>query len=50
MMEAETYSETLVNFYKTTGRNIAENSHLHNRRRENLKTHQGLVSFTYIFI
>jgi hypothetical protein len=31
-------SETLVNFYQTTRRNIPENSHLHNRRSENLKS------------
>jgi hypothetical protein len=32
-------SETSVNFYETTGRNIPEDSHLHTRRRENLKSH-----------
>jgi hypothetical protein len=29
MMEAVSTSETLVNFYKTTRRNIPEDSHLH---------------------
>jgi hypothetical protein len=39
MMEAASISETLVNFYKTTRRNIPEDSQLHTRRRENLKSH-----------
>jgi hypothetical protein len=38
MMEAESTSETSVNFYQTTRRNNPEDSHLHNRRRENLKS------------
>jgi hypothetical protein len=32
-------SETSVNFYQTTLHNIPEDSHLHTRRRENLKSH-----------
>jgi hypothetical protein len=40
MMEAAGTSETSVNFYKTTRRNIPEDSHLHTRRCENLKSHQ----------
>jgi hypothetical protein len=32
-------SETLVNFYETTRRNIPEDSHLYTRRRENLISH-----------
>jgi hypothetical protein len=40
MMEAGSTSETPVNFYQTTRRNIPEGSHLHTRRRENLKSHQ----------
>jgi hypothetical protein len=32
MMEAAKTSETSVNFYQTTGRNIPEDSHLHTRR------------------
>jgi hypothetical protein len=32
-------SETSVNFYQTTRRNNPEDSHLHTRRRENLKYH-----------
>jgi hypothetical protein len=38
MMEAVSTSETSVNFYQTTRRNIPEDSHLHNRRRKNLKS------------
>jgi hypothetical protein len=40
MMEvgAESTSETPVNLYQTTQRNISENS-LHTRHRENLKSH-----------
>jgi hypothetical protein len=39
MMEAVRTSETSVNFYETTRRNIPEGCHLHTRRRENLKSH-----------
>jgi hypothetical protein len=39
MMEAVSTSETSVNFYQTTRRNIPENSHLHTPRRENLQSH-----------
>jgi hypothetical protein len=38
MMEAMNNSETSVNSYETTRRNIPEDSHLHTRRRENLKS------------
>jgi hypothetical protein len=38
-------SETSVNFYQTSRRNNAEDSHLHTRRRENLVSH----NFTVIF-
>jgi hypothetical protein len=34
-------SETLANFYQTTRRNIPEDSHLHTRPLENLKSHLG---------
>jgi hypothetical protein len=37
--ETASTSETSVNFYKTTLRNNPEDSHLHTRRRENLKSH-----------
>jgi hypothetical protein len=39
MMEAVSTSETSVNFYKCTRRKNPEDSHLHTRRRENLKSH-----------
>jgi hypothetical protein len=39
MVEAANTSETSVNFYQTTWCNSPENSHLHTRRRENLKSH-----------
>jgi hypothetical protein len=38
MMEAASTYETSVNFYQTTRRNIPEDSHLHTRLRENLKS------------
>jgi hypothetical protein len=37
MMEPASTSETLVKFYQTTRRYNTEDSHLHTRRRENLK-------------
>jgi hypothetical protein len=40
MMEAVKPSETSVSFYQTARRDIPEDSHLHTRRRENLKSHQ----------
>jgi hypothetical protein len=40
MTEAAKTSETLVNFYQTTRRNNPEDSHLHTRRGDNLKSHQ----------
>jgi hypothetical protein len=39
MMEAASTSETLVNFYQTTWHDNPEDSHLHTRRCENLKSH-----------
>jgi hypothetical protein len=38
-MEAVSTSETSANFYQTARRNIPEDSYLHTRRRENLKSH-----------
>jgi hypothetical protein len=40
MMEAASTSEMSVNFYQITQRNNPEDSHLHTRRRENLKSHE----------
>jgi hypothetical protein len=39
MMEAARTSETLVNFYQTTWHYNPEDSHVHTRRRENLKSY-----------
>jgi hypothetical protein len=39
MMEAVSTSETSVKYYRTTRRNIPEDSHLHTLRRKNLKSH-----------
>jgi hypothetical protein len=39
-MLAVSTSETSVNLYKNTRRTIPENSHLHTRRRESLKSHE----------
>jgi hypothetical protein len=39
MLEAVRTSETSVNFNVTARRYIPEDSELHNRRRENLKSH-----------
>jgi hypothetical protein len=38
LIEAASTSETSVNFYQTTQRNIPEDRHLHNLRRENIKS------------
>jgi hypothetical protein len=40
MMEEVSTSETPVNLYQTTRRNIPEDSHLQTRYRVNLKSHQ----------
>jgi hypothetical protein len=39
LMETASTSETSVNFYQTTRRYNPENSHLHTRRREYLKSY-----------
>jgi hypothetical protein len=46
MIEAVRSSETSVNIYQTTRRNILEDSHLHTRRRENLKFHHLLFAIS----
>jgi hypothetical protein len=38
MMDAESTSGTSLNFYQTTRRYNPEDSHLHTRRRENLRS------------
>jgi hypothetical protein len=40
VIEAASTSETSVNLYQTTRRYNPEDSHLHTRRRENLKSYQ----------
>jgi hypothetical protein len=45
MMEAARTSETSVNFYQTARRYNPEDSHLHTRLRENLKSHQVTNTF-----
>jgi hypothetical protein len=44
MMEAASTSEASVNFYQTTRRNNREDSHLHTRRREYLKSKFRLLN------
>jgi hypothetical protein len=39
MIEVASTSETSVNFYQTTRRNDPEDTHLHTRHREKLKSH-----------
>jgi hypothetical protein len=46
MMEAAKSSGMLVNFYQTTLHNNPEDSHLHTRCRENLKTHLSKTIYT----
>jgi hypothetical protein len=47
-MEEANTSETSVNFYQTTRRNIPADNNLHTCRRENLKSHifKKLITFT----
>jgi hypothetical protein len=47
MMKAESTSETSVSFYQITRLNNPEDSHLHNRRRDNLKSHFTALKFRY---
>jgi hypothetical protein len=49
MMEAASTSETSVYFYQTTRRNNPEDTHLHARRRKNLKSHKNRgLSFFFV--
>jgi hypothetical protein len=43
MMDVASSSETSLNLYQTTWRNIPENSRLRTRRRKNLKFHQHSI-------
>jgi hypothetical protein len=47
-MDAVDTSETSANFYQTTHRNIPEDSYLHTRRRENLKSQHYETSYVRI--
>jgi hypothetical protein len=47
MMEAVRTSETSVYSNETTWRYIPEGSHIHTRRRENLKAHTNMLFFQY---
>jgi hypothetical protein len=38
--QGDSLSETPANFYRTSRRNIPEDSHFHTRRRENLESHR----------
>jgi hypothetical protein len=49
MMEAARTSETSVNFYQTARRNNPEDSCLHTRRRENLKSHNVNCLYDSVF-
>jgi hypothetical protein len=44
MMEAVRTSETSVNFNVNTRRNIPEDSKLHTRRREIMKSHKSFMA------
>jgi hypothetical protein len=46
MMVAASASETSLNFYQITRRKNPEDSHLHTRRRENLKSHKAYICMT----
>jgi hypothetical protein len=48
MMEA-VISETSVSIYHNTRRSIPEDSHIHSRRRENLKSHEPEALQLYQF-
>jgi hypothetical protein len=49
-MKAASKSEMSVNFYQTTRRNKPVDSHLHTRRRENLKSHEYNLHRHIIFL
>jgi hypothetical protein len=48
MMETASISESSANFYQTTRRNNTEDSHLHTRRRENLKSRYFCLGLSII--
>jgi hypothetical protein len=46
-MEAESASETSVNFYQTTRHNVLDDRNLHTCHRENQKSHKKVVTLSY---
>jgi hypothetical protein len=46
MMEAVSSSETSVNFYQTTRRNIPEDSHLHSESEQSNSTGRELILYS----
>jgi hypothetical protein len=48
MMEAASISETSANYCQNTGRNNPEDNDLLTHRRENLKSHTALRSFSLL--
>jgi hypothetical protein len=46
MMESVSTSETSVNFYQTTRRNIPKDSHLKTRPHENLKSQKTIIVYS----
>jgi hypothetical protein len=48
MMETASTSETSVNLYQKTRRNNPEDSHLHIRCRENLKSHKNILTPNFL--
>jgi hypothetical protein len=50
MTEAASTPETSVNFYQTTRRNNPEDSHLHTRRHENLKSQHAFILLIRLLI
>jgi len=50
MMEAVRTSETSVHSNETTRLYISEDSKLHTRRRENLKSHKGPLTMRHIIL
>jgi hypothetical protein len=50
MMEAVDTSETTVNFYDTTRCDKPEDSHVHTRRHENLKSHSVCICLPLLLL
>jgi hypothetical protein len=48
VLEAASISKTSANLYQNTQRNNPENTHVHTRRRENLKPHHLRIALTLV--